>query len=427
MTDGYELGTADTLEEVMDKRTDVFDQFKVEQQKTQWKHKISTVPESAGITQKWWSYTAGVTRDGPEAKVPGGESIVTDQSGEYTVGVPALAGGALRIEGTAQSGSGDDFYTGYSNRYDVANNDGAGAGYKYFQAGEGYGDGASTAGAQEYVWFHSANTGVDNRVIPRENWNGDDLSQYNVDLSNLFHRGGFVRIDHTFYNEGAVNVNFGIKTDNGGLQIATLHSFSVENDPMWAQSDLPWMMGCEGTNLTGYINAAHYKAGATDQPIRFTGTGRDGTVMGSALGTITAGTPVPVISIKQKTDWSNVNLRLSNFNVTMDSSFYVFIATNTSLGTAANFQEPNSEITGFNIDPTEYAVLADNDAAELTDNGDIQTLKFVEASGNNQTVSTVAGSLPDFALKKGEIVTLGVIPIAATSFEGASLSWGGNF
>jgi len=431
MSDGYELGTAETLEEVMEKRTDVFDSLKTEELRTQWKHKISAIPESEGITTKWWTFTGGVSRVGPEAQVPAGETIQSDQTGEYIVGTPALAGGAARVEGTAQSGAGDDWWTGYTDRIDTADADdnGVGIGYKYFSAGEGDAGGADQAGHQEYVWFRSGVSGVSDVVIPRDQWNGDDLSVFDSeDLSkgNLFHRGCFCRIDHTFYNHGGVDINIGIKTSDGKLKTVTLHSFTQIGEPMWSESDLRWEMGTEGTNLTGYINAAHYKGGNGEQLIRFSGTGRDGTVLGSALGAVTAATPVPVISIQVRTGWENVNTEPVDFRVEMDDSFYVFLSTNATLDGTESFEAPNSESPEISPAGSEYAILADNDAEDFTDIGEIEMIKYVSGSGN-QSTSTVQGVLPEFALSSGEIAVLGVIPIDASTFNGASLEWGANF
>jgi hypothetical protein len=431
MVDAYELATADTLEEVMERQTDDFNSLKTEELQTQWKHKISVVPESEGITTKWWTYTDGVSRVGPEAQVPAGETITTDQSGDYTVGTPALAGGAARLEGDVVQGDGDDWWSGYTNRLgdqNASEDDGVGIGYKYFAEGEGFGNGAEEAGGQEYVWFSSGVAGVDDQIVPRDQWNGDDLSEFDADLSSLFHRTGFVRIDHTFYNQGSADVSWGVKTSDGKIDIVTLHSFNFSNNPMWSDSDLKWQMATEGVNLTGYINAAHYKGGNGDRLIRYSGTGRDGTVLGSGLGEVTTGAPVPVISIMVRTGWENINATPVDCRIEMDGSFYLFVATNAILDGTENFRAPNSEAPTIDPSGSEYALLADNEAQGFSDIGEVEVFKFINSSGQgNQTSAAVSGTLPDFSLSAGEVAVMGVVPIDATTFYGASLEWGSNF
>lgn len=400
------------LEAVMEARTDDFDSLKTEELRTQWKHKISVVPESAGITTKWWTYSSGVSRVGPEAEVPAGEDITTDQSGEYIVGTPALAGGAARVAGTAQSG--DDWWTGFTDRLNVADADDNGVGI-------------GTDDQGDYVWFRSGVSGVSDTKLYRSDWNGDDLDV--LPDSEVFHRGGFARIDHTFYNQGAADVNWGYKTGDGKLKVVTLHSFNVPDAPMWTESDLKWQMACSGANLTGYINAAHYKGGNADRAIRTNGTGRDGTVLGSDLSGLSAGDVVPVISIQLRSNWENVNIQPLTFSVDMDGDFYVFITTDSTLDGTESFQPPNSESADIDPADTEYAVLADNDATGFSDVGEIEELSYSGGStgqGSN-AAATAEGEAQDFSLSPGEAATVGVVAIGATSLNGASFNWGSNF
>jgi hypothetical protein len=427
--EAYELGTAKTIEDgletVMDRRSDTFNSFKVEELQTQWKHKISVIPEAEGITQKWWTYTGGVSRNGPEAEIPAGETITSDQSGEYIVGTPALGGGAGRVTGTAQDGAGDDWWTGYTDRINVpdADDNGAGVGYKYFAQGEGDAGGATEAGAQEYVWFRSGVAGASDRVVPRDQWNGEDLSEFEADLSEPFHRGGFFRLDHTFYNHGNVDVNFGIKTADGGLEIVTLHAFNVPGAPMWSQSDLKWQMGTEGANVTGYLNAAHYKAGNGRRNIRPDGTGRDGAVFGSGVN-LSQGDPQPLISIRLRDGFENVNLSPVGLAVNMNAGYYVFVSVAAELENA-NFTRPNDELPAVTTPSSEYVAVADNDATGYAELGEIEFLEYVPDGGFFSTAS-VDVSIDEFALAPDEIASLGVIPVDATALNGSSFRWAGN-
>lgn len=418
---GYELGTAKTLEEVMAKRTNTFDELEVRELKTQWKHKISAIPEPEGITVKWWEFTNGVSRSGPSAEVPAGENIRNKVSGEYNVGDPALAGAGVRFgDALPVDGAGDNWFTGYSNRWNgsIADPDGVGIGVKYFQQGEGFGDGASEAGVQEYVFFDSAVTGVDDRIIPKENWNGDD-----VDLD-FFRSGGFVRIDFTFYDEGQADVNWGVKT-NTGIDIKTLHSFVVHDNPMWSQSDLKWYMETQGANVTGYIDAAHFKAGEADRTIRNNSEVRDGIISGSGV-TVNQGDVRPLISVRLRNGWESINIEPISFTVEMDDSFYIVLAADTTL-TGATFDEPYSDLP-VSLPSSEYAVVTDVDATDFADSGNPEYVQYVEGAGTGTNAqATLSEELDNFAVASNENITLGIIPIDATTFVGSSIQWGSNF
>lgn len=408
--------------------TNDFNKVETENSITQWKHKISVIPESEGITTRWWELTAGVSRVGPEAQIPPGDTLRTKQSGEYIVGKPALAGGAIRVEGTAQSGASDDFWGGYTDRVNEteANDNGAGIGLAYFDEGEGDEGGAETAGEQEYVWFKSGVSGVSDKRVPRDQWNGDSIDVIaEEENGDIIRKGGFVRVDFTFYNQGSVKVKWGFKRDNGTIEVKTLHAFNVSNDPMWSQSDLHMEFGTEGTNLTGYTNAAHFESGSAARTIRENGTGRDGAVLGSGV-TVAQGDPRPLISIQLRDSWENVNIQPVALNAEFDDSFYLFISVGSDL-VGATFEDPNSEISGITPTGSEYAANTDNDATDFNSIGDIEYFTYVASSSTGNTTSSLGDSIPDFSLSNGEIATLGVIPVDATSFIGASFRWGANF
>ena len=99
--------------------TNIFEEVRVRQLETQWRHKISVIPETVGdgITNKWWDYNS-VTRDGPLAAIASGGDITTRRSGEYNVGDPALAGTAYQHGDTLPT-SGEDAWVGYTNRLNV--------------------------------------------------------------------------------------------------------------------------------------------------------------------------------------------------------------------------------------------------------------------------------------------------------------------
>jgi hypothetical protein len=411
------------FEEVMEKRTDQFNSLSVEQLATQWRHKINSIPKSDGLTDRWWSFTGGVVRDGPEAKVPGGNSIYSKQTGDYTVGVPALAGGAVRVEGVPEGG--DDWWSGYGNRLEGGDSDGAGIGLKYFNEGGGNKGGAIEDGVQEYVWFDSGVDGVDDLVIPRDKWSIKE-DKLDVDKGEMFKVGGFLRIDHTLYNHGSVKINYGLKRDDGSIDIVTLYEINTKGSPMWDMTGLHWELKTVGNNLTGYVYGSHYKAGRITKILRGNGTGRDGSVFGASLSALTQGEIYPVISIKIRSNWNNTSIVPAEYSVEMNDGFYSVILLNPTLDTP-NFKIPNNEINNINPSSSEYAVMVENEATSLSDAGRIEKIDYGGGETKGNSLSTVGGALPELALEKDDIVTIGVIPTAATELSGASFNWGGDF
>lgn len=422
-TPGEANTTDEAIEASLDKRSNDFNELSVRQLETQWKHKVSVVPESVGITTRWWEYTAGVTRTGPSAEVSAGEHIYTRKVGEYNVGDPALAGAGVRFGSTLpQDGAGDDWWTGYTNRLspNVTDAEGAGIGVKYFQAGEGDEGGAKEAGPQEYVWFRSSVSGVPDTVVPKDRWNG---SQPDLDF---FRDGGFVRCPFLFYDEGYIGINWGLKT-RYGTDSRRLHTFTVEESPMWNLSDMPIQMGTSGANVTGYIDAAHFKAGAINRTIRENFEGRDGSVMGSSVS-ISQGTPTPLISIQLRDGWESLNIRPLSLRVSCDDSYYVGISVGGSLDSNADFSPPKSDVTDISPAADSYGVLSDNDATgfDSAQVGETGYGTFVEGSGGFEE-STLQGEIEEVGLTGDRIATLYIIPIGATAFNGASIRWGVNF
>lgn len=431
--DAYEIATAKTLEDVMGQRTNVFRELRVRELTTQWKHKVSVIPESEGIRTRFWEYTGGVSRVGPQAQIPAGETISTAQSGEYIVGTPSLAGAAGGVEGTAQDGDGDDWWIGFTNRLEKAeaDADGYGAGLKYFAEGEGDNGGALSAGEQEYVWFWSGVDGVDNKVVPRDQWNGDDLSDFDIDKGELFKRQGFFRHPHTFYDQGEASIYYGIKGENGDtLEVKRLHTFTVEYNPMWQQSDLKMQSATEGVNLTGYLNAAHYLGGDPKEVTTTNAEARDQNgVLGSDVA-LTQGEPTPIVSIELRDGWENVNLQPVGISAEVDDGYYAFITTGADLVDSV-WDPPGSDIQGYTPPSDSYAVLADNDATGYNDLGDVEYLTTVSGGGGlftaqgAQLAEDDTGSL---AATSGEIISFGIIPIeTGETFSEGSMRWGADF
>jgi len=417
---GERTDTEAEVADALDQKSNAFEEVKVKELKTQWKRKISVIPPSEGVTTRWWSYTNGVSREGPKAVVPAGEQIKTDQSGEYNVGDPALYGSGVAFGGT-DPGDGDKWWTGYTNRLDpnTPDSDGCGIGVKYFSQGEGDLGGATEAGPQEYVWFDSSVTGVSDLVIPKEQWDNPNVP------TKLFRDGGFMRVNYYFYDEGFARINWGVKHDEG-FDIRTLHTFTVQENPMWVQSDLKGQMKTVGAGIEGYIIAAHFKAGVANKTIRQNAEGRDGGVLGNGVNVV-QGEPIPLVSINLRDGWENVNITPLGLSVDMDGSYYVFISVDAEL-TNSNFRQPGDDIPEFSQDTSEYAVLADNqaDGFGASGVGTVEYQRYV-SNGGRTTTSNVSEKLEGFGLADGEIATLGVVPVDATALNGSSLRWGTNF
>lgn len=399
--------TQDAIEEALDMSVNPFNELRVRQLESVWRHKISVVPETDGITDRWWDFTTGVTRNGPSAVVPGGESIGTTQAGEYSVGDPALAGAGVEYTGPPEPAAGDDWWTGYTNRLQEG------------VESDGVGIGVDDTGA--YVFFDSSVTGNDDRKVYQENWDNP------TDVSN-FQNGGFVRLPHLFYNHGFARINWSQKTDTG-IEITTLHTFTVEDGSMWGQSDLFWQMEAAG-NGEGYIDAAHYKAGQAVRDTRANWEGRDGDTFGTQPTTITTGTPIPIISLRIRAGWESVALAVSNISLALDGDFYSFVTLRPELE-GANFTPPGDDITGFNPDSSEYAVLTDNEATGFADIGAVQGGQFVKSEaggvGNTPDSGSLEAAARDVGLSREDTVTVGVIPNGATTLDGASVEWATAF
>lgn len=400
-----------------------FHQLRVSEPVTQWKHKIATVPEDDGITTKWWNYSANVTRSGPLAQIPAGEQIYTEESGNYIVGEPARGGGAVQIGDTLpQDGAGDDFWTGYTNRLLETNGDGAGVGVKYFQEGEGDRGGATQAGPQLYSWFYSDVAGVSNKIVPAEHWKHFPIEPGEKTNWDLLRSGALVRVPHTFYDFGSADIVMGLKTSNG-LITKRVDTFSVQNDPMWASPDLHWMAATEGSNITGYIGAAHYQAGRDGVVTRLSGEGRDGGIFGSPLDISVSGQWYPVISFQLRPGWENVSLQPITYSMDVSADIYVQITIGGELGTNANFQPPND--AGGS---SEYAVLVDNEATGFGTGGrGIREYFKYHQSEKNDAVD-ISGVLERIDLPVDVQLILMINPLTDNAtFNAASLQWGGDF
>jgi len=398
--------------------TNAFNELKVRELNTQWKHKVSVTPPSEGVTARWWDATSGVTRDGPAAKIPGGEHISTRQSGEYIVGDPALAGGSFRLGSTLPAeGSTDDAWCGYTNRFTdgVSTPDGVGVGVTYFAAGEGDAGGADSAGVQPYAWFRSSV--ATDKTVPADQWNQIDGDWRTIiDIDN-FRYGAFVRIPFTFYNEGSATVRIGDKTDHQ-LDTKEAHTFVVDDGPMWGESDLQWQQATTGS-VTSYVDAAHFKAGEKTDPIRSTGIGRGGGLGGSV--NFTEGEWYPLLSFRLRDGWENVNLQPLSFTVDASNDLYVQLTINADLDSNASFGLPGDTAS------SEAAAEADNTATGFasTDRGEREYFRFVSTDINT---TGLTADFADFALAPGDTVTLMAYPVtSSTTFNGASLLWGGNF
>jgi hypothetical protein len=397
----------------------VFEELRTRELDTQWKHKISVIPEAEGVADKWWTYTSGVSREKAAAKVPAGESIQTRQKGEYIVGTPALAGGGFRLGATLpQPGTNDDVWCGYTNRLTtgVTAPDGVGVGVTYFNEGEGDGGGALTDGVQPYAWFDSALDAVPNRVVPADQWNAIEDWRDKLYIDH-FRAGAFIRIPHTYYNEGNAAIRIGDKVD-GRVVVREVHRFQVTGGPMWSQSDLEWQQQTEGANCTSYLAAAHYAAGDPGAPIRTNGEGRGGGVGGAV--SLTEDAWHPLISIRLRTGWENVNPAPLSFSIDCDDDVFVQLTRNADLDSTASFGLPSDTTS------QDAAIAVDNTATGFA--GGVGDREYFTFASDQLKGGGTDAAFRGFTLVPGDTLTFMVKPLnTSTAFNGASLRWGGNF
>lgn len=388
-----------------------------------WEHTIAKVPPSEGITDKFFDYSAGVTRDGPSVVVGEGEYIQTKEVGDYGGGQPVLAGSTFEIN---QQPTGDqDAWTAYSDQVD-----GIGLGTRDFEQGEGT-PGATEAGPQPYVFFERF--GNSRVIVPQEHWNintliGTDADEGpDLDLTD----GVTVRMPHACYFHSKAAIELGVKLDNGGFALVPVHEFNYQGGPMWSHSDLPVqtrVSGTEGNGFTAKLTTVHYE-GETGRSVKRV-TGETWTPQKDGGNTLSTGAYPDwtyVMGFQKRSGWEKVDitpLQLT-INATADLEAQITVGGTFSGQDFTTYPEyiPDSERA------VDYDLNRPNAGTETTisDVGQREWIDFIP--GDKQDPINVGSNLENVTLVGGDTVALMVRPATGTSVSvnGAALSNGGGF
>lgn len=407
------------------RQKNIFDELTTRELQIIWEHSIAKVPPSEGITDKFWEYSAGVTRDGPSAVVGEGEHIQTKEYGDYGGGQPVLAGAAIEL--TGQPTGDQDAWTGY---YDTDVGEGIGLGTTVFAEGEGT-PGATTAGPQPYVFFERFGDG---RIrVPQEHWNinvcdgsaGDGPA---LDLTD----GVTVRMPHACYFHSQAIVEIGIKLDDGGYAQVPVHEFNHQGGPMWSHSDLRIRTECTGTegdSFAAKLTTVHYegeqgRAVKRITPEQWTPNKDNGNTL--SLNTYPNWTYV--MGFQRRSGWERINLTPFHLSINASADVEAQITVGGDFsGTTFDGTYPED------IPDSERAVNYDlnrpNAGTETTINdiGQREWSDFVP--GDKNDAISLSDSLENVTLGQTDIVALLIRPAGGTSasLNGAALSNGAGF
>lgn len=406
------------------RQKNVFDELITRELQIIWEHSIAKVPPSEGITEKFFDYSAGVTRDGPSAIVGEGEYIQTKEYGDYGGGQPVLAGGTFEID---QQPTGDqDGWVGY-----VDTRNGYGLGVKDFAAGEGT-PGATSAGPQPYVFFQRF--GNARTVVPQEHWNlntctaGDADEGPPLDLTD----GVTVRLPHACYFHSQAVIEVGIKLDNGGFALVPVHEFNHKGGPMWEHSDLRMRMETSGTAGNGFaskLTTVHYE-GETGRSVKRV-TGEAWTPQknnGNALSINAYPNWTYVIGFQRRSGWGKIDLTPLHLtlNTTQDVEAQITIGGSFS---GTNFDGTYPEDISDSERAVNYDLSLPNASAETTIDavGQREWIDFI--AGDKQDPVNVGASLKNVTLGATDVVAFMVRPATGTAGDvnGAALSNGAGF
>lgn len=406
----------------------VFNELQMRELQIIWEHSFAKVPESEGITDKFFDYSAGVSRDGPSAVVGEGEYIETKEVGDYGGGQPVVSGGTFEID---QDPQGDqDGWVGYSNQYD-----GAGFGIREFAQGEGS-PGATEAGVQPYVFFERF--GNSRTVVPQEHWNINTLLADDADQGPPLDvkDGVTVRIPHACYFHSKATIELGVKLDGGGFALVPVHEFNHQGGPMWSHSDLQIqtrVTGTEGNGFQAKLTTVHYEGETGRSTKRTNGQTWTPNFDGGAtisLNTFPAWTYI--MGLKKRSGWEQTDVTPQSMSINADQNIEVQLTVGGTFNDTA-FGLP--EDTGSSECATEYDLKTYDLAAgaEKSTDTTISSLgerEWIDAvAGDKQTPINVEAALEDVVLASDEVLALLARPATtnATSIRYAALRNGGGF
>jgi len=428
------MTTGDDVEDSFFRIIDLFNELTVNELETIWEHTFQRVNESDGngITDKFFEYSTGVSRSGPDVEVGEGEFIRTKERGKYGAGKPANPGAAGFFN---QAPQGDqDGWLGY---YDEPNGIGGGLGYKDFTVGEGDGGGATTAGPQPYVFLERDGEG--RTVVPREQWNINRVS--NFDPTDGF----VVRWPHAAYGHVGFVIEIGIKTDweDADIQIAgdafelrPVHVFTAPGETMWSDFDVPIEWHVDGTEGNGFAlnaTACHYEGERGRTIKRTSGDGftpqKNG---GSAITLNTFPDWTYLLSFRKRAGWIGTDVTPLGFSVNASQNIEVQITVGGSFNNIS-YGLPDD------TDATEAATEYDIKTWDLTTDSEKSTDTTISDRGRREYHDTIPGDkqepvsiqteLQNIVVATDEPVALLARPATGTSTDirYAALRNGSNF
>lgn len=430
--------TLNELKAILLQSESVFGKLKVEELDILWEHEFNVVNASSGdgITSKFFDYTSGVSRNGPDVDIPEGESITTKERGDYGAGKEAIPGMAGRF---TQEPTGDqDGYLGY---YDEANGIGGGVGFKDFDEGE---DGATSAGPQPYVFYEQ--NGEGREIVPQEKWNISPLDGSDtypeLDLTDNV----LVRIPHAAYGHSVFPIKLGIVTDDAnadftyagdGFKMYPAHAFTKPGETMLEKFDLPIEWNVSGTQNNGFTlkaTACHYQGEEGRKIKRISGEGF--TPQKNGGNTITLNTFPDwtyLMSFRKRTGWDGTDITPVglSINATHDIEIQVTAGgdfTDTSYGLP---DDTETEEAAVEYDIKTWDLTTDSqkttDTTIGTDRGRREYYDTV--AGDKQTPTTLSTSLENAVLASEEALALLARPATSNStmINYVSMRNGSNF
>jgi len=401
----------------------IFNELQTRELQIIWEHSIAKVPPSAGdgITDKFFDYSAGVSRDGPAVAVGEGEFIETKEVGDYGGGQPVVAGFSFEIN---QDPVGDqDAWGGFTDL-----SDGIGFGIREFTQGEGS-PGATEDGVQPYVFFERF--GNTRTVVPQEHWNINKLTGGEEGPTLDVTDGLTVRLPHACYFHSKATVEIGVKISGGGFALVPVHEFNHQGGPMWAHSDHQIQLRTTGSQANGFVGkvtTVHYEGETGRDVKRVNGeTWTPNKDNGNTLPTNAYPAWTYVMGFKKRSGWEKADVTplAVNLNATANLEAQLTVGGDYS---GTNFSS-YPEDTGDTERAVDYDLSRPNAGTETTINdvGEREWIDYVP--GDKQEPIPVGANLENVTLAADDTVALLVRPATGTSasINGASLSNGGGF
>ena len=402
---GIYHGAANSIFKSFSPGLDSLEEFRVRDYNPFFNHHFSHIPESEVLTKLWY-YTdtqdGNLDRDGSElslnttATTNAYAEVETTEHGNYSPGSEAVCGMGVRV-GSSPTGE-QDAWWGYSN------------------GTNGFGCGVDADGL---YCFHDYG-GTRDKYYQKD-WNKDTLDGSDDDdnpsglsLDN-FQSGHIFRWPHLWYGYGQIEYVIAVR-DRNGVEPVTVHSVNRDGDELFEQSNLPMKARVEnnGTaeSLSLYLNAVHYEKRTKDVDVRINGEYNNGVSVDD--------TWTPLISIRKRTDWADVNIKPLEVEISSDTDIVAEIQLDSDI-TGASFNLPE------HTSSSETAVEVDTSATDFNTFGERRWVSRVKSGGNNKFGAAAAENI-DFNIPAEQIITLAAkADSGQTGSVDAVLKWGEEF